>query len=154
MRVTLAHIAIIPAFIFFAAASGCTKEKNTDEIYVISGEADSHEINPSANTDAIGTLSGIYSVVDRKIAFNICWNNLGSEATVPCFYTEPTLTGYAMMKKLPLTEPGKKGLCASQLYLTEEEAKSLENGEWYFTVCTVDHKDGEIRGKISVSKNQ
>lgn len=130
---------------------GCTKSKDSDPLYIISGPASS--LSDQLNTGAIGSISGVYNPITQKIAFNITWENLSSEAISSYFYkTSNTQPLDSMIVYLPIAQSGKKGVYASHLFLSENQAKTLLKQEWHFAICSAKHKNGELKGQITVVK--
>jgi hypothetical protein len=134
---------------------GCSKQKeDLDIIYIVRGNAEA-QISSADNNVAFGNIYGGYSATYKKLAFNINWQNLTSAPTGSAFYVgDGTGGGTSLVKKFAVTEGDFDGLTAGEIFLSEEQASSLLNGNWYYTVNTVDHPDGEIKGKVTVVKTQ
>jgi hypothetical protein len=134
-------------------AVGCTKPKDADPLYIISGPATNLAPAPGISSAAIGSITGIYNPVTHKIAYNITWENLSSAATSSYFYSgsdnQPTNN---LIFFLPIKDAGNKGVIAGHLYLNESQAKALLEQQWNFAICTANNADGEIRGKVTVVK--
>jgi hypothetical protein len=143
----------IATFFTLSLAVGCTKQKDADPLYIISGPATTLAAAPGVNTAAIGSISGIYNPVTHKIAYNITWENLSSEAVSSFFYqSSDDQPSDSLIFYLPITEAGKKGVVAGHLFLNEKQAKALVEQQWNFAICSANHVNGELRGKITVVK--
>lgn len=139
--------------LFFTCLISCSKKDDQqDIILVIRGNAETEaSATPSI---AYGTIYGGYSSLYKKLAFNINWSDLSSEPTGSSFYFANGLLAGSLVKTFQVTEGSKKGLTAGDMILSDEQAAELLNGNWYYTVNTVNFPDGEIRGKVEVVKTQ
>lgn len=145
--------ATVLCFISAIIFSSCTKKDNAvDFIYVLRGTADLQIKDSSLSKTSYGTIYGGYSATNKKMAFNINWVNLSSAATGASFHLERSLRADSIVKIFPVTEGNFTGLAAGEMFLNEEEAASLLNGKWFYTVNTVDHPNGELTGKIYVDE--
>ena len=133
----------------------CNKEKDdNDKIYTISGVAEP-EYSSTVEAKAFGAIYGGYSAKYKKLAFNITWQDLGSEPKGSAFYFAGGLRADSVIKIFPVTEGNQlSGLTAGEIYITDEQAAELMNGAWSYSVNTVDHPNGEIKGKVLLVKNQ
>ncbi|MES2646488.1 MAG: CHRD domain-containing protein [Bacteroidota bacterium] len=133
---------------------GCSKQKeDLDVIYIVRGNAEA-QVSASDNSVAFGNIYGGYSATYKKLAFNINWQNLESAPTGSEFYLVSAFGDVSLVKKFAVTEGNFNGLTAGEIYLNDEQAASLLNGNWYYTVTTIDHPEGEIKGKVTVVKTQ
>jgi hypothetical protein len=131
--------------------SSCTKPKDADPLYIISGPA-STLINQVGPTSAIGSIKGIYNPVTHKIAYNITWANLAANAVSTYFYRSGGLPTESMIYFLPIAEAAKSGDLAGHFFLTDEQANALLSQQWNFAICTSTNSTGELHGKITVVK--
>jgi hypothetical protein len=139
--------------LFFTTLISCSKKDDQqDVILVIRGNAGTEA--PATPSVACGTIYGGYSALYKKLAFNINWSDLSSEPTGSSFYFVNGLRAGDLVKTFSVTEGSKKGLTAGAMILSDEQAAELLNGNWYYTVNTVDFPAGEIRGKVEVVKTQ
>ncbi|CAN5648255.1 hypothetical protein BH10BAC3_BH10BAC3_14890 [soil metagenome] len=139
--------------VFLVCLTACSKKDGIqDEILLVRGNAETEaSATPSV---AFGTIYGGYSSLYKKLAFNINWADLSSEPTGSSFYFANGLLAGRLVKTFQVTEGSKKGLTAGDMILSDEQAAELLNGNWYYTVNTLNFPDGEIRGKVEVVKTQ
>ena len=143
-------ISLIALLVF----SSCSKKDNpADIIYVIRGTAEAQVSGNPVSSNGYGNITGGYSITNNKLAFNVNWVNLGSAPTGTSFYLEGSVAQGNAAIVFPVTEGSKStGLTAGEMSLTEEQASSLLNGSWYYTINTVDHPNGELKGRVQVNK--
>jgi len=151
MKINLTRLPLaIFGVLFFWAFSSCSKKNQlVDEIYLIRGNAEPQTVNGSNESKAYGTIYGGYSPKNKKIAFNITWNELSSTPTGSCFYLEDNLE-----KVFPVTEGNLSGLTAGEMYLSNDQANELVKGNWSYSVNTINYPDGEIKGKMEITAPQ
>ena len=141
------------SLLFFTCSISCSKKDDRqDVILVIRGNAETEA--SSTSSVAYGTIYGGYSALYKKLAFNIDWTDLSSEPTSSSFYFANGLRAGGLVKTFPVTEGSKNGLTAGDMILSDEQAAELLNGNWYYTVNTVNFPAGEIKGKVEVVKTQ
>ena len=141
------------ALTLVVAFSSCSKEKSPqDVIYDVRGTASS--VNLQNSTGAYGNIFGGFSTTGKKIAFKINWYNLGTSATGTSIRMNDANGNDIVVKQFPVTEGTTAGLTAGEMNLSEEQAIRLLNGDWSYSVNTVDHPDGELRGKMQVSRSR
>lgn len=126
----------------------CTKKEEKSTILVVKGMA-THTGSLHAESNAIGAISGGYSVQDRKLIFNISWANLESQPTGTTFYTGqyPDSENQVLF---PVTEGNTSGLTAGELHMTNEQANDLLSGKWMYTINSRNHPNGELIGSIII----
>jgi hypothetical protein len=152
MKLFTSPLTRVMAMAFVIAITSCTKDSVTnDVIFDIRGT--SSPVNPQNSNAAYGNIIGGYSATNNKIAFNINWYNLSSRATGSSLRFD---NGQAeeVIKTFTVTEGTTTGLTAGEMQLTDEQVKQLLNGEWFYTVNTVNHPEGELVGKMQVLRTQ
>jgi hypothetical protein len=101
-------------------------------------------------TDSKGTGHGTVTYDDKtmELKWHITWSGLGSDATASHFHG-PAKPGTPAGVVLPTRSPG--GLTSPLIgsaTLSEEQAKQLLAGDWYWNIHTKDHPPGELRGQV------
>ena len=135
------------------AFTSCSKEKSPEDlVYDIRGTASA--VNQQNNTGAYGNIYGGFSASSNKIAFNINWYNLGTKATGTSIHMNDANGNDIVVKEFFVTEGTTTGLTAGEMNLSEEQVVRLLNGDWSYSVNTVDHPNGELVGKMRVSRSQ
>lgn len=133
-----------------ATVTSCKKEKDTEPLYIVSGESNS-EMLPIVNPTAVASLSGIYNPGSKKIAYNITWANLSSDATKLSFFLEGANQTATLFHTIDIKETGTKGTLGSHFFLNEAETEWLLGQKWCYTISSANHAEGEVRGRISVA---
>jgi hypothetical protein len=152
MKLFTSPLTRVMAIALVIAFTSCTKDNEpADQIYDIRGTATA--VNAQTSDAAYGNITGGYSATYKKIAFNINWYNLGSKATGSSLRFDNGQSN-EVVKTFTVTEGTTTGLTAGEMLLTNEQATKLLNGEWEYTVNTIDHPEGELVGKMNVLRTQ
>jgi len=142
----------IAAISFLVAFTSCTKDNEpADVVYDIRGNTPA--VSSGVNINAYANFTGGYSATYKKVAFNINWYNIAGKVTGTSLAVDSE-GSLEVIKNFGVTEGAGSGLTASDMMLTKEQETKLLNGEWVFTVNTVDHPAGELVGKMQVIRTQ
>lgn len=114
----------------------------------------SAKLHPVAGvkTNGTGALHGTYNTATRKVTWTVTYKHLTSPAIMVHFHGPVTAPGQNAPIELWLTKkPPHKlgpGPLKGSATLTAAEGKALMGDHLYLQIHTVDHKPGELRGRI------
>ncbi|HTN60584.1 MAG TPA: CHRD domain-containing protein, partial [Devosia sp.] len=99
--------------------------------------------NDSAGT---GTLEATYDTDSKALTWTVTYEGLSGDATAAHFHG-PADVGVNAPPVVPIEGPLASPIKGTAT-LTDDQAKQLQGGMWYFNVHTAAHPDGEIRGQV------
>ena len=135
----------------------CNKDNdnnnNNVQMYNTTGNASGSQVKPSpVTTSGTGTLSGTYNASTNVWQYNITWSAISDVATAVELHG-PAGAGVNgnLVSALTITAPGITGSASGNVTFTDQQETDLLAGKYYYTILTVAHVTGEIRGQIAAS---
>ena len=141
---TILKIAAVAAVIAmpFAAAHAATEN--------VKAELTSTAETPPNGSNGTGTLTGTYDPSDRKLTYDVTYENLTGPATMAHFHA-PAPMGKSAGVEVPIKGSVKSPI-KGEITLSETDAKNLTDGMTYFNIHTEKNPKGELRGQVMVGK--
>src|SRR5579872_160203 len=102
---------------------------------------------PPTTSSGTGEVTATFDPSSKMLTWTITYSGLTGPATAAHFHG-PAKAG----EKAPPVVPIKGNLASpikGMATLTDQQAKDLQAGLWYFNVHTAKFPDGEIRGQLS-----
>jgi hypothetical protein len=102
---------------------------------------------PPTTSSATGEVTATYDPATKMLMWTITYSGLTGPATAAHFHG-PAKVG----EKAPPVVPIKGDLASpikGMATLTDQQAKDLQAGLWYFNVHSAKFPDGEIRGQLT-----
>jgi hypothetical protein len=106
---------------------------------------------PPHTTDGTGTLTASYDTKSKMFEYDVSYDKLTGPATAAHFHG-PALAGVNAKPVLPIAADALASPIKGSKQLTDEQAKDLLAGKWYFNVHTAANPGGEIRGQVEKTK--
>src|SRR5579872_6311670 len=140
MRMLLIAAASIAALAFSAAAAGAAEMTFKTEMKAALE-------TPPTTSSGTGEVTATYDPASKMLTWTITYSGLTGPATAAHFHG-PAKAGEKAAPVVPI-----KGDLASPIKgmatLTDQQAKDLQAGLWYFNVHTAKFPDGELRGQLA-----
>jgi len=143
-------------FVLGFALMSCEEsdDDTSNRPYTISGDANGAQVVPPVSVTGTGTVTGNYNPQTRVLNYSSTWNGLTGPPTSGGFYSGATgASGTAVGDPWTIaTNSTSTGTTAGTITLTEEQARQLLNGGWYYTYGTSANPGGEIRGQVTTAR--
>lgn len=141
MTIRIASMAVLlAAGTLFAAAPAYA------EVVNMTAELNGPSEVPPTDSAGTGKLEATFDTDSKAFAWTATYEGLTGDATAAHFHG-PAEVGATAKPSVPI-----EGSLASPIKgtatLTDEQAKQLQAGMWYFNVHTAKFPDGEIRGQV------
>lgn len=117
---------------------------------MFTAELDGGNENPPNPSNATGALSATFDTLTRKLTYTVTYEGLSGPAVAAHFHG-PAAPGQNAGVQVPVTTSLDNPIKGAA-DLTEQQAKALEAGQWYFNIHTKKYPDGEIRGQVTAAK--
>ena len=143
--------AIIVAISSIAVTQSCTKTSDKEEnIYFIFGNASGSQELPPVSTSGTGVLNGSYDVADHTLNYSISWSGLSGAVTAVNLHGPANIGASAdIVAELPVKITSPSGHLSGSILTDDLIRKTLIDGNVYYTISTLMHPDGEIRGQVN-----
>ncbi|MDC5611778.1 CHRD domain-containing protein, partial [Acinetobacter baumannii] len=108
---------------------------------------------PPVETKASGWFKAVYRPSTKVLEYRL--NLVGLSGPVTMAYLHgPAPAGQNAQQVVPINPPfySDGSTISDGVTLTKEQADQLLAGQWYISVRTAKHPDGEIRGQIAALK--
>lgn len=132
--------------------TSCVKEKQSDPLLIITGQANSMQGAPAAESVAVGSISGIYNPINKKMAYNVTWANFSSVAKSAKFFIERDNQPDSLLFTLIIPEQRVFGNLGGHIFLNEQLTQWLLQQKWHYTITSATYAEGEIKGRIIVAQ--
>ncbi len=103
------------------------------------------EVPPNSSKGA-GHLTATYDTGTKKLSWKVGYTDLTGPASMAHFHG-PAAAGKNAPPMVPITGPLTSPFEGSAT-LTDDQTKTLANGDMYFNIHTDANKGGEIRGQV------
>jgi hypothetical protein len=101
---------------------------------------------PATDSKGTGTVDAAYDAATKMLTWTITYSGLTGAATAAHFHG-PAKVGVAAAPVVPIKGDLKSPIKGSAT-LTDQDAKDLAAGLWYFNVHSAKFPGGEIRGQL------
>jgi hypothetical protein len=105
------------------------------------------EETPPTTTKGKGAVTASYDAASKTLTWTITYSGLTGPATAAHFHG-PAKAGAKAPPVVPISGDLKSPI-KGKASLTDQQAKDLQAGMWYFNVHTDKFPDGEIRGQLT-----
>jgi hypothetical protein len=121
--------------------------------YTISGSANGSQVVPSVAGTGTGTITGTYNPNSRVLTYTTGWNGLTGAPTSAGFYSGASgASGTAMGSPWTLANGiTGTGSMNGAMTLTSEQARTLMDGNMYYSYGTSANPNGEVRGQMTAT---
>jgi hypothetical protein len=148
----VASVVVVSALIL----ASCKKDKNSDnntKPYTISGNASGSQMVPAVSGNGSATITGTYDPNTKMLTYTTNWTGLSGAPTSGGFYSGASGTNGSLIGSTWSlgTGLGSSGTFSGQTTLTADQATQLTSGNWYYTLGTASHTNGEVRGQITAT---
>jgi hypothetical protein len=149
--INLLRILLTPLFVSVLLIS-CTKDDDENpngNFFEISGQATGDQQTPVVNSAGSASLTGNYNAKTNEWNYKVDWTNLNGATTAIQLYG-PAVQGMngTLITGLAISISSTEGSCEGKLNLTDEQEGFLLSGRFYYTIMTMVHHSGELRGQI------
>jgi hypothetical protein len=111
------------------------------------GDMTGAQETPSTNSKGTGTVDAAYDTATKTLTWTLTYSGLTGPAVAAHFHG-PAKVGAKAPPVLPIVGDLKSPI-KGKATLTDQQAKDLQAGMWYFNVHTAKFPDGEIRGQLT-----
>lgn len=137
------------------AAGGCSVNMGEPRVPRTDFRAtlDGGSVVPPVETKASGWFEAVYRPSTKVLEYRL--NLVGLSGPVTMAYLHgPAPAGQNAQQVVPINPPfySDGSTISDGVTLTKEQADQLLEGQWYISVRTAKHPDGEIRGQIAALK--
>jgi hypothetical protein len=121
--------------------------------YTVSGSANGSQMVPAVSGSGSGSFNGTYNPNTRVLTYTTGWNGLTGAPTSAGFYTGASgVSGTAMGSPWTLSSGiTGTGSMNGSMTLTAEQARSLTDGNVYYSYGTTANPNGEVRGQMTAT---
>ena len=105
---------------------------------------------PPNDSKGKGAVDAAYDPATKTLTWTITYSDLTGPASAAHFHG-PAAAGAKAAPVVPIKGDLKSPIKDTAI-LTDEQAKDLQAGMWYFNVHTAKFPDGEIRGQMKTTK--
>lgn len=105
------------------------------------------EVPPNQST-ASGMAEATYDTASKMLTWNITYSGLSGDAVAAHFHG-PAAAGANAPPVLPIKADKLASPISGTKALTDQQAKDLQAGMWYFNIHTAKFPNGEIRGQLT-----
>ncbi|MCW3481930.1 CHRD domain-containing protein [Neisseriaceae bacterium JH1-16] len=102
---------------------------------------------PPKTGNGTGYLEANYNTDSKVLKYQINYGGLSGPATAAHFHG-PAPVGSNAGVQVPIPADGLASPIKGQAVLTDDQARDLMAGNWYFNVHTAQNPGGEIRGQL------
>jgi CHRD domain len=102
---------------------------------------------PPTTSKGKGAVTASYDAASKTLTWTITYSGLTGPATAAHFHG-PAKAGAKAAPVVPISGDLKSPI-KGKATLTDQQAKDLQAGMWYFNVHTAKFPDGEIRGQLT-----
>ena len=111
------------------------------------GDMTGAQETPATNSKGTGTVDAAYDAATKTLTWTITYSGLTGPAVAAHFHG-PAKVGAKAPPVLPIAGDLNSPI-KGKATLTDQQAKDLQAGMWYFNVHTAKFPDGEIRGQLT-----
>ena len=101
---------------------------------------------PVNDSKGSGSVTATYDTTTKKLTYTATYKDLTGPVTAAHFHG-PAAVGVNAGVVVPVKEITASPL-KGEATLTDDHAKQLQGGQWYFNIHTAANKGGEIRGQM------
>jgi CHRD domain len=101
---------------------------------------------PVNDSKGSGSVTATYDTTTKKLTYTATYKDLTGPVTAAHFHG-PAAVGVNAGVVVPVKEITASPL-KGEATLTDDQAKQLQGGQWYFNIHTAANKGGEIRGQM------
>jgi hypothetical protein len=101
---------------------------------------------PTNDSKGSGSVTATYDTATKKLTYSATYKDLTGPVTAAHFHG-PAAAGVNAGIVVPVKDVTPSPL-KGEATLTDDQAKQLQGGQWYFNVHTAVNKGGEIRGQM------
>ena len=102
---------------------------------------------PVNDSKGSGSVTATYDTTTKKLTYTATYKDLTGPVTAAHFHG-PAAVGANAGVVVPVKEITASPL-KGEATLTDDQAKQLQGGQWYFNIHTAANKGGEIRGQMA-----
>lgn len=106
---------------------------------------------PPKDSQGHGQLTAMYDTASKDLQWKVTYADLTGPATMAHFHG-PAPVGKNAGVVVPIDAKDLPSPIQGHKTLTDDQAKDLLAGNWYFNVHTAKNPGGEIRGQVTTAK--